>query len=595
MTARATRRPVPGWRARAGAAVVLLASAVMPITPAAPAGAAPAPVAPTASAANVVPGAPGCPIFPADNIWHYDISSLPVNPRSNLWLSNMGGPSQLLHPDFGPSGNPSAPYGMPYNVVPDTHAKVTVGFRYGSESDAGPYPFGPDTVIEGGSDAHALMLDKDTCTLYELFAANWNAGQPSAGSGAIWDLRSDALRPSGWTSADAAGLPILPGILRWDEVQSGTIDHAIRFTTSATDTSFLWPARHEAGSASNPALPPMGVRFRLKAGFDISHYSAYAQVILRAMQHYGLILADNGSDWYFQGSADPAWPDALVEELKTIPAGAFEAVDESFLMADANSGQVGPPPTSGYILAAADGGIFTFGNATFRGAMGGHPLVAPIVGMAETPDQGGYWLVASDGGIFSFGDATFSGSMGGHPLDAPIVGMTPTPSGHGYWLVASDGGIFSFGDATFSGSMGGRPLVAPITGITSSATGHGYRMVAADGGIFSFGDAVFYGSIGGHPLARPVVGMTSTASGHGYWMVASDGGIFAFGDAAFRGSTGAIHLDRPVVAMTRTPSGSGYWLTASDGGIFAFGDARFWGSTGGVPLVSPVVAMGGTG
>ncbi|MGA7861126.1 MAG: hypothetical protein WCB19_04650, partial [Thermoplasmata archaeon] len=169
----------------------------------------------------------------------------------------------------------------------------------------------------------------------------YSAGGSTAGSGAIWNLRSNALRPAGWTSADAAGLPIMPGLLRYDEVESGQITHAIRMTAETTDTSYLWPARHEAGARSDPTLPPMGARFRLKASFNISGYSPQAQVVLRAMQHYGLILADNGSNWYFGGTADPAWPQALVDELKTIPASAFEAVDESSLMVSPNSGQAG--------------------------------------------------------------------------------------------------------------------------------------------------------------------------------------------------------------------------------------------------------------
>ncbi len=215
----------------------------------------------------------------------------------------------------------------------------------------------------------------------------------------------------------------------------------------------------------------------------------------------------------------------------------------------------------------------------------------PVVGMATTPDGHGYWLVASDGGIFSFGDATFYGSTGGMHLNQPIVGMAATPTGHGYWLVASDGGIFSFGDAAFSGSTGGMHLNRPIVGMASTADGHGYWLVASDGGIFSFGDATFYGSTGGMHLNQPIVGMAATPDGHGYWLVASDGGIFSFGDATFYGSTGGMHLNRPIVGMAATPDGHGYWLVASDGGIFTFGDAPFNGSMGGAPLNAPMVAI----
>src|SRR5271165_3887290 len=296
----------------------------------------------SAGAATMVPGAPSCPMFPADNIWNTGISTLPVNTNSNAWMSSMNATTTFLHPDFGPSGDPSNPYGIPYTVVPAGHPFVNIAFQYADDSDPGPYPFGADTPIEGGQsstgDRHAIMVDPSTCTLYELYDAQYSPSGSTAGSGAIWNLNSNALRPAGWTSADAAGLPILPGLVRYDEVQSGIITHAIRMTAETTDTSYLWPARHEAGTSSNPDLPPMGARFRLKASFDISVYSAQAQVVLRAMQQYGLILADNGSNWYFGGTADDSWPIALVDELKSIPASAFEAVDESSLMIDPNSG-----------------------------------------------------------------------------------------------------------------------------------------------------------------------------------------------------------------------------------------------------------------
>ena len=556
-----------------------------------------------ASAGTPLPGAPNCPMFPADNVWNTNISQLPVDPHSAAWMASMDSSTTNLHPDFGPSGDPSNPYGIPYTVVPPAQALVNVSFQYSSESDPGPYPFGASTPIEGGSqstgDRHALMVNPSTCTLYELYDATYSASGSTAGSGAIWNLNSDALRPSGWTSADAAGLPILPGLLRYDEVQSGSITHAIRMTAENTDDSFIWPARHEAGSADNPDLPPMGARFRLKASYNISGYSPQAQVVLRAMQQYGLILADNGSNWYFGGTADPAWPSSLVNELKEVPASEFEAVDESSLMIDPNSGQarqnggaVTCSTNPGYRLAAADGGVFTFCEP-FYGSMGGTKLAAGIVGMASTPDGKGYWLVASDGGIFSFGDAPFYGSMGGHRLNQPIVGMASTPDGNGYWLVAADGGIFSFGDASFYGSTGNLRLNQPIVGMSTTPDGKGYWLVAADGGIFSFGDASFYGSMGGHPLNQPIVGMAATSGGGGYWLVAKDGGIFSFGNAAFYGSAGNIELNQPIVGMTVAPGGAGYWMVAADGGIFAFGSASFEGSTGSTQLTAPIVAMSG--
>ncbi|HVX21230.1 MAG TPA: fibronectin type III domain-containing protein [Acidimicrobiales bacterium] len=247
--------------------------------------------------------------------------------------------------------------------------------------------------------------------------------------------------------------------------------------------------------------------------------------------------------------------------------------------------------TSGYWLAASDGGVFTYGNAAFYGSMGGKPLNQPIVGIAATPNNGGYWLVASDGGVFSFGNAAFYGSMGGKPLNQPIVGITPTLDGKGYWLVAKDGGVFAFGDATFSGSMGGKSLNAPVVGMAATPDGGGYWLVAKDGGVFAFGDATFSGSMGGKSLNAPVVGAAAGPSDAGYWLVAADGGIFSFGDATFKGSAGGLRLDQPVVGMAATPTAAGYYLTAADGGVFTYGDAAFQGSAGGLKLVKPVVGM----
>jgi hypothetical protein len=241
-----------------------------------------------------------------------------------------------------------------------------------------------------------------------------------------------------------------------------------------------------------------------------------------------------------------------------------------------------PPtePFGGYMTVSAAGMALSYGSAPTAGPTP-TALAAPIVGGAATPTGKGYWLVASDGGILTFGDATFHGSLGGTPLNQPIVGMAATPTGKGYWLVASDGGIFTFGDATFHGSLGGTPLNRPIVGIANTPTSAGYYLVASDGGIFTFGDATFRGSLGGAPLNQPIVGLATTPSGNGYWLVASDGGIFTFGDSKFFGSTGRMTGTQPIVGMTPSPSGDGYWLVAADGGVSTFGDAPFLGSSSG--------------
>lgn len=288
-----------------------------------------------------------CPVFPADNYWHADVRKLPVHKRSKQWLSHMSASGRNLHPDFGPAyGEQPVPYGIPVTIV-DGAPKVRVGFDYASESDRVGYPLSDTTLIEGGSqadgDRHAIVVDAATCTLYETWNTRKTPRGWTAGSGAVWDLRSNALRRKGWTSADAAGLPILPGLLRYDEVARGRVDHAIRFTTNITDRRFVWPARHQAGSVSDRSYPPMGARFRLKTSFSTKGFSREATVVVKAMKRYGLVLADNGSPWYFQGTSDSRWTGRLVQQLKRIPADAFQAVDTAPLRIRAKSGKARQP------------------------------------------------------------------------------------------------------------------------------------------------------------------------------------------------------------------------------------------------------------
>lgn len=296
---------------------------------------------PTASAVPH-PSAPGCRIFPDDNVWHSKVTGLPVHRRSKQWIRAMGGKAQLLHPDFGPSDDPDHPYGIAYNVVDGGYPKSVVDFSYPNESDPGPYPVGADTHVEHGSDRHALVIDRDACVLYEIFDFDWNGGDPQGGSGAGWDLGSNALRPRTWTSADAAGLPIFAGLIRRDEIAAGVIDHAIRVTASETDQKFVWPARHQAGARRDPKLPPMGARFRLKKRFPMAGYHPETRIVLRAMKRYGLILADNGSNWYFGGAEDVGWPSEVLGELKSIRAGAFVAVATGRMKVSGDSAKVKP-------------------------------------------------------------------------------------------------------------------------------------------------------------------------------------------------------------------------------------------------------------
>jgi len=283
-----------------------------------------------------------CEVFPDDNYWHADISDLPRHPRSKHWTKRMS-PESLLHPDFGSSYGDGPNYGMPVTVVKHSHKRVRVRFGYADESDRVRYPFGRDTAIEGGrnspGDKHAILVDRGNCRLYETWNTTVRNGRWRAGSGATWFLDSNDLRPRGWTSADAAGLPILPGLLLWSEVRERTVDHAIRFTTDVTSRWHLWPARHDAGSRDSHKFPPMGARFRLKAGYRPEGLGADAREVVRAMKTYGLVLADNGSPWFFQGERNGRWPNRLIEDLKQIPASAFVAVDTSTLMVDPDSAE----------------------------------------------------------------------------------------------------------------------------------------------------------------------------------------------------------------------------------------------------------------
>ena len=304
-----------------------------------------------------------CPVLPASNIWNTPVDSLPLDAHSSAYITTIGS-TRGLHPDFGAGLWDGGPIGIPYNVAPGSQPKVAVTFDYSDESDPGPYPIPADPAIEGGKDAtgdrHILVVDGDNCVLYETWSTYPKAGGGwSAGSGAVFDLLSNDLRPNGWTSADAAGLPVLPGLVRYDEVAQGEIKHAIRFTVPQTRKAFVWPARHYASSLTGSSYPPMGQRFRLKASFDISTFSTEVQVILRAMKKYGLILADNGSAWYISGVPDERWDnDTLVSEFGRIKGSDFEAVDVSSLMIDPDSGEAHQanadtdPPTMPANLAA---------------------------------------------------------------------------------------------------------------------------------------------------------------------------------------------------------------------------------------------------
>jgi hypothetical protein len=286
--------------------------------------------------------AAGCPIFPADNVWHADVSRLPVLAGSATLVTSIGSGSPV-HADFGSGIWDGGPIGIPVTTVPAGQPAVPVSFQYRSESDPGPYPVPANAAIEGGSgsggDRHVIVLDPARCRDYELYAARPSGAGWQAGSGAVYDLRGNALRPAGWTSADAAGLPILAGLVRYDEVAAGRVEHAIRVTVPHSRNTYLWPARHAASDSTDPNLPPMGLRLRLKASVNISGLPAQARAVAQAMRQYGVIVADNGSPWYLSGTPDQRWSNDALHALGALHGSDFEAVDTSGLMVSPGSAQ----------------------------------------------------------------------------------------------------------------------------------------------------------------------------------------------------------------------------------------------------------------
>ena len=268
----------------------------------------------------------GCQVFPATNRWNQDISHVPARGDSAALVRTISatGGKTMLHPDFGGHGA----YGIPFKLVPANQKRVPIHYTaYGNESDPGPFPMPRSTPTEGGSDSHAIVLQEGSCHLFELYAAHWNGSGWDAASGTNWNLSSNKLRPLGWTSADAAGLPIFPGLVRYGEVADGAVRHALRFTVEATQRGYILPATHYASSSNDPSLPAMGLRLRLKGHYSLARFHGQSLVILKALKRFGMIVADNGSSWYITGAADPRWNDNDLNQLKSVPGSAFEAVN----------------------------------------------------------------------------------------------------------------------------------------------------------------------------------------------------------------------------------------------------------------------------
>jgi hypothetical protein len=331
---------------------------------------------------------PTCPVFPADHIWNTPIDTLPVSPSSSTWVNTIG-PSAPLHPDFGSGLYDGEPMGIPFVTVPGTQTAYPATFTYQSESDPGPYAIPLNAAIEGGSsstgDRHVISVDVTNCILYEIYDAYPQTASWTGGSGAIFGLLGYALRPASWTSADAAGLPIFPGLVKYDEIVAGQINHAIRFTVPQTQAAYVWPARHYASTLTGAQYPPMGARFRLKASFDISTFSATNQVILSALKKYGMFLADNGSAWYISGATDSRWNNDDLHALTAILGSNFEAVDDTTLMINPNSGQALQSAVT-VTVTPASASVIVNGTQTFDAVVnnsgGGQTVTWDVNGVA---------------------------------------------------------------------------------------------------------------------------------------------------------------------------------------------------------------------
>lgn len=442
-------------------------------------------------AAQTIAGS--CPVFPSNNIWNARVDTAPLHPQSASWVTSIGA-AKPLHQDFGGTLYLGNETGFRINLVPGSQPKVPIVFREGaSESDPGPYPIPAAPYIENGSDAHMLLLDTDNCILYETFDTYKNtSGVWTASSGAIFRLRENALRPEGWTSADAAGLPIMPGLARYEEILEGEIKHALRFTAPSTRREYLWPGRHFASYSTSQALPPMGARFRLKANFDISPFSPTMRIILTALKRYGMMLADNGGSWFMQGTFDPRWPD-LVTEFRKVPGSAFEAVDVSALMEDSDSAAVRAPATAPSIESAALASSSVAGgqptslriNLTGLAPAGGTPVslsssnsaAAQIAAAALVPAGSSFADVpVSTSGVSASASATLSATVAGVTRSATLTVTPPSVS----LLTINPASVASGGSATAALTLSGN---APAGGLTVSITVSGSALALVPGSV----------------------------------------------------------------------------------------------------------------
>jgi hypothetical protein len=565
----------------------------------------------------------GVSVYPDDHIWNVPVDTLPVHTRSVDYIQKIGN-STYLHADFGSGMWEGYPIGIPYNVVNGSVAKKNVSFEYADESDPGPYPIPEWPLIEGGSDHHVLILDHTNGILYELYAAEKQPdGSWNAGSGAIFNLSDYSLRPAGWTSADAAGLPVLPGLVRYDEVSSGEINHAIRFTAPSTQRAYVWPGRHYASSITDTAYPPMGQRFRLKSSFNTTGYSYQARVVLNALKKYGMILADNGAPWYISGVPDENWDNDILHTLHQLKGSDFEAVDSTSLMIDPDSGRARrtDPDTIGiykegnwYIDCNADGRFSTTAGDKYipYGASGWTQLVgdwngdgASEIGIYKDGlwyiDYGGSGVIDANTRYYSFGGAGWTPLIGDWNADKKDeIGVYQ----NGNWYLDNTGnGVWGTGDLNYGfGTAGWIPVVGKwtagdISKIGIYHAGNWYIDYNGDGQFIPVtGDKYIpYGATGWTQLVGDWNGDGKSEIGiykDGLWYI--DYGGSGVIDANTRyysfGGAGWIPIIGDWNADTRDEIGvynAGNWYLDYDGtGVWSAGDRNYgFGTTGWTPVI----------